>query len=172
LIHIYYLGADAWDIVKTGGAIVKDQLPLAAVLTLPATGSEMNSGAVISRRSTHEKFPMGTATGFPQFSILDPTTTYSLPLVQISNGVADAFCHILETYVTHHENRPVQDSMAEGVLKALIHEGPRALKDPTNYECRANIMWACTCALNGWLYPGIPQDWATHMIGMSTSTST
>jgi NADP-dependent alcohol dehydrogenase len=155
---------EPWDI------LVKHQpfysaLPLGCVLTLPATGTESNGNAVITKAATQEKLSFGSPLVYPQFAILDPTTTYSLPPRQIANGVVDAFVHIMEQYLTYPVDAKVQDRFAEGLLMTLVEEGPRALKDPTNYQVRANVMWAATMALNGLIGVGVPQDWATHMIG-------
>ncbi|MDD2466787.1 MAG: alcohol dehydrogenase [Desulfuromonadaceae bacterium] len=155
---------DPWDILAKGST-VESSLPFGSVLTLPATGSEMNNGAVVTRRSLQTKLPFSSPLVYPQFSVLDPTTTYTLPAVQISNGVVDAFIHVIEQYLTYPVNAKVQDRFAEGLLLSLIEEGPSALKDPHNYAVRANIMWCATMALNGLIGAGVPQDWATHMIG-------
>ena len=155
---------DPWDILAKGTAITR-ALPLASVLTLPATGSEMNCGSVITRKSIKAKLHFMSPLVSPRFSALDPTTTYTLPESQISNGVIDAFVHVMEQYLTYPVDAKVQDRFAEGLLLTLIEEGPRALQDPTNYETRANIMWSATLALNGLIGAGVPQDWASHMIG-------
>lgn len=156
---------DPWDILTKGGQIVKSALPIGSVLTLPATGSEMNSGAVVSRASLGAKLSFGSKYCYPQFSVLDPKTTYSLPPRQVSNGVVDAFVHTIEQYLTYPVNAKIQDRFAEGILLTLIEEGPKALKEPENYEVRSTIMWAATMALNGLIGAGVPQDWATHMLG-------
>ncbi|WP_321391077.1 iron-containing alcohol dehydrogenase [uncultured Desulfuromusa sp.] len=155
---------DPWDLLAKGAA-VENALPLGCVLTLPATGSEMNSGAVVTRRSLQTKLPFSNPSLYPRFAILDPTTTFTLPTKQISNGVVDAFVHVVEQYLTYPVNAKVQDRFAEGLLLTLIEEGPNALQDPQNYDVRANIMWCATLALNGLIGSGVPQDWATHMIG-------
>lgn len=154
---------DPWTILKR--AAVKTAIPMGTVLTLPATGSEMNSGAVISRKETKEKFAFSTPLTFPVFSILDPEYTYSLPTNQIVNGTVDAFIHVMEQYLTYPSAAIVQDYWAEGLLKALVDLGPKALANPTDYDVRSNLMWAATMALNGIIAVGVPQDWATHMIG-------
>lgn len=138
-------------------------LPLATVATLPATGSEMNMGAVVSYQGG--KFPVMSPLLFPQFSVLDPSLTFSLPPVQVANGVVDAFVHVVEQYVTYPADAMVQDRTAEGILKSLIEVGPVTLAEPENYNARANLMWSATCALNGFIGSGVPHDWATHMIG-------
>lgn len=135
------------------------------MLTLPATGSEMNAGAVISKRATKEKFAFGSPYTFPKFSILDPEYTYSLPKNQIANGTIDAFIHVMEQYMTYPAAGLVQDRWAEGLLQSLIELGPKALENPTDYDVRSNLMWAATMALNGIIVVGMPSDWATHMIG-------
>ncbi len=156
---------DPWKILQTYGSCVKEALPFAAVLTLPATGSEMNSGSVITRVSMKAKLPFNSKLVFPMFSVLDPLKTYTLPHSQIANGVVDAFVHIAEQYLTAPAHAKVQDRFAEGLLLTLIEEGPKALQDPENYDVRANIMLAATMALNGLIGAGVPQDWSTHMIG-------
>ncbi len=155
---------EPWDILAKQ-APVDTALPFGCVLTLPATGSEMNSGAVVTRRALQAKLPFSSPLLYPQFAVLDPTTTYTLPPSQISNGVVDAFIHVVEQYLTYPVNAKVQDRFAEGLLLTLIEEGPVALDDPQNYDARANIMWCATLALNGLIGAGVPQDWTTHMIG-------
>jgi NADP-dependent alcohol dehydrogenase len=157
---------DPWKILMGGkeAEIVK-AVPLASVLTLPATGSEMNSGAVISRVSTQEKYAFGSPLLYPKFSVLDPKVTYSLPSNQIANGVVDAFIHTTEQYLTFPTQALIQDRWAEGVMQTLIEVGPQALANPLSYDVRANLMWSCTMALNGIISVGVPTDWATHMIG-------
>lgn len=156
--------ADPWQIVANRAKITT-AIPLGAVLTLPATGSEMNYYAVISRKETHEKKGMGNPLVYPKFSILDPETTYSLPPRQIANGIADAFTHVMEQYMTYSVRAEMQDRMAEAVLLTLIEEGPKMMANPTDYDAAANVMWAATLALNGLLAAGVPTDWATHQIG-------
>lgn len=155
---------DAWEILAQG-APVREALPLSSVLTLPATGSEMNSGAVITRAETKEKLAFNSPLVFPVFSILDPETTYSLPDNQTANGIVDAFVHVCEQYLTYPANAPLQDRYAESILQTLIENGPEVLQNPEDYNLRANIMWAATMALNGLIAVGVPQDWASHMIG-------
>ncbi|MCL5999284.1 MAG: iron-containing alcohol dehydrogenase, partial [Chloroflexi bacterium] len=120
---------------------------------------------VISRDATQEKFAFGSSYTYPVFAILDPETTYSLPPRQVANGIVDAFVHVVEQYLTYPVNAPLQDRQAEAVMITLIEEGPKALADPTNYDARATLMWCATQALNGLIGCGVPQDWATHMIG-------
>lgn len=157
---------DAWDILLKGGRNIKTALPFGAVLTLPATGSEMNNGAVITRRDIGAKLPFRSRHLFPQFSVLDPTKTYTLPPQQLANGVVDAFVHTVEQYLTYPVNAPLQDRFAESLLQTLVDIGPRLLAAPEpDYDDRASLMWAATLALNGLIGSGVPQDWATHMIG-------
>lgn len=155
---------DPWDILAKR-APINSALPLGCVLTLPATGTESNGNSVVTRHSTQDKLSFGSPLVYPQFAILDPTTTYSLPPRQMANGVVDAFVHIMEQYLTFPVGAKVQDRFAEGLLLTLIEEGPRSLNEPNNYELRSNIMWAATLALNGLIGVGVPQDWTTHMIG-------
>jgi len=161
---IEYQGPEPWDILERG-AEVKRAAPLGAVLTLPATGSEMNPTAVISRESTKQKLAFSSPHVQPRFSILDPETTFSLPRRQTLNGIVDAFIHVTEQYLTFDVNSPLQDRQAEAILRTLIEEGPKVLKNPKDYEARANVMWCATQALNGLIGCGVAQDWATHMIG-------
>ena len=157
---------DAWDILLQRGRNIGQALPFGAVLTLPATGSEMNNGGVITRRDVGAKLPFRSAKVFPLFSVLDPTKTYTLPPQQLANGVVDAFVHTMEQYLTYPVNAPVQDRFAEGLLQTLVEIGPRLLAAPTPvYDDRASLMWAATLALNGLIGAGVPQDWATHMVG-------
>lgn len=155
---------DPWDIVSKQARVTK-ALPLACVLTLPATGSESNTGAVVTRDGN--KLPFSSPLVRPIFAVLDPAVTLSLSDRQISNGVVDAFVHTMEQYLTYSVNGKVQDRFAEGLLLTLIEEGPKALAAETSQdlEVRGNIMWAATMALNGLIGAGVPQDWATHMIG-------
>ena len=155
---------EPWDILARQ-APVAAAVPMGAVLTLPATGSEMNAGSVVTRAATQDKLFFNSPLVYPRFSVLDPTTTYSLPPRQVANGVVDAFVHIAEQYLTFPVDAKVQDRFAEGLLLTLIEEGPTALADPENYGVRANLMWTATLALNGLIGAGVPQDWATHMLG-------
>ncbi len=161
----YDAAEDPWEILLTRGAKVKAAVKMGVVLTLPATGSESNNGAVISRQATGDKLPFFSAHTYPVFAVLDPVTTYSLPARQVANGVVDAFVHTVEQYLTYPAEGRIQDRFAEGILLTLIEEGPRALAEPENYDVRANVMWSATQALNGLIGAGVPQDWATHMIG-------
>lgn len=142
---------------------ISQALPLATVATLPATGSEMNMGAVISYQGG--KCPVMSPLLYPKFSVLDPTLTYSLPATQVANGIVDAFVHVLEQYVTCPAGAEIQDRTAEAILTALIEVGPKTLANPEDYEARANLVWSATSALNGFIGVGVPQDWSTHMIG-------
>lgn len=156
---------DPWTILEKYGRNVSAAMPFGCVLTLPATGSEMNSASVVTRKSTQEKFSFMSRHVYPQFAILDPSKTYSLPERQVGNGVVDAFAHVMEQYMTYPVGAKVQDRFAEGLLLTLIEEGPEALADPENYDVRSNVMWTATLALNGLIGSGVPHDWATHMVG-------
>lgn len=159
-----FVEGDPWGILVEGKQ-PSNALPIGVVLTLPATGSEMNSGAVITKDATKEKRDFNSRLVLPKFSVLDPETTYSLPPRQIGNGVVDTFVHVAEQYLTYPVGAKVQDRFAESILSVLVEEGPQALKTPEDYEVRSNLMWASTWALNGWISKGVPEDWATHMIG-------
>jgi NADP-dependent alcohol dehydrogenase len=157
-------GGEPWSILAQQ-AEVKNSVPLGVVLTLPATGSESNTFAVISRESTGEKLGFGSEHCYPQFAVLDPQTTFSLPARQVANGIVDAFVHTVEQYLTYPVDAPLQDRFAEGILQTLIEIGPQTLTNPQDYALRANQVWSATLALNGLIGCGVPQDWATHMIG-------
>ncbi|KZW95165.1 MULTISPECIES: iron-containing alcohol dehydrogenase [Aeromonas] len=157
-----YEGDDPWDICGKQASVHK-ALPMGCVLTLPATGSENNPTSVVSRGDVKISFRSPLVQ--PQFAVLDPATTYSLPPRQTGNGVVDAFVHIAEQYLTFPVGGEVQDRLAEGLLQVLVENGPRALAEPTNYQVRANLMWAASLALNGLIGCGVPQDWASHAIG-------
>ncbi|MBN3041710.1 alcohol dehydrogenase [Pectobacterium brasiliense] len=161
----YQAAQDPWHILQTGGAEIDRGVAMAAVLTLPATGSESNNGAVITRKSTNDKLAFRSRHTQPLFAVLDPVVTYTLPARQIANGVVDAFVHTVEQYLTYSVDAKVQDRFAEGLLLTLVEEGPRALAEPENYKVRANVMWSATMALNGLIGAGVPQDWSTHMLG-------
>lgn len=161
---VMFKGDSPWDILEKKIRVEKG-IPFGTVLTLPATGSEMNSGAVINRRERKEKLTMGGPGLFPVFSILDPEVIKSIPATQIQNGIVDAFTHVLEQYITYPADAYLQDRFAESILSTLIEVGPRVLKDPNDYLASANFMWCCTMALNGLIQKGVPTDWATHMIG-------
>ncbi|MGZ3184969.1 MAG: iron-containing alcohol dehydrogenase [Telluria sp.] len=155
---------DPWAILASR-APVERVLPFGVVLTLPATGSEMNSGAVVTKKATAEKRSFGNRKLYPQFSVLDPAKTYTLPVRQVGNGIVDAFVHVVEQYLTYPVDAKVQDRFAEGLLLTLIEDGPKALANPQDYDTRANLMWCATMALNGLIGAGVPSDWATHMVG-------
>ncbi len=158
---------DAADILrkrilfKEGTAVI----PFGTVLTLPATGSEMNSGAVVTIEATQEKLTLGGSALFPKFSIVDPTVITSLPKRQLQNGVVDAFTHVMEQYLTYTHDALLQDRIAEGILQTLIEIGPDVVENPTDYKLASNFVWSATMALNGLIQKGVPSDWATHMIG-------
>ena len=140
-------------------------IPFGTVLTLPATGSEMNSGAVVTIEATQEKLTLGGSALFPKFSICDPSVIASLPKRQIQNGVVDAFTHVMEQYLTYPHDAFLQDRFAESILQTLIEIGPDVAENPTDYKLASNYMWCATMALNGLIQKGVPSDWATHMIG-------
>ena len=140
-------------------------VPFGTVLTLPATGSEMNSGAVVTIEATQEKLTLGGSALFPKFSICDPSVIASLPKRQIQNGVVDAFTHVMEQYLTYPHDALLQDRLAESILQTLIEIGPDVAENPTDYRLASNYMWCATMALNGLIQKGVPSDWATHMIG-------
>ncbi len=160
----YFEGDDPWDILSKGAA-VKKGMPFGTVLTLPATGSEMNSALVITREETKEKLSTGGPIYFPQFSILDPEVVKSIPQRQLANGIADAFMHVLEQYMTYPIGAMIQDRFAESILQSLIEVAPDIMKDPSDYNAAANYMWSCTVALNGLIGKGVPEDWTVHMMG-------
>lgn len=159
-----YDGDTPWDIL-TKNIRTEKGMPFGTVLTLPATGSEMNSGAVITREETKEKLAMGGPGLFPEFSILDPQVITSIPERQLANGLTDAFTHVLEQYMTYPIGALLQDRFAESILQTLIEVAPTVLKDPTDYKAASNFMWSCTMALNGLIQKGVPTDWAVHAIG-------
>jgi len=159
-----YEGDTPWDILEKRIVTTKG-LPFGTVLTLPATASEMNSGAVISRHETQEKFSMGGPGLFPQFSVLDPQVVASIPKRQLANGVTDAFTHVMEQYMTYPAGALLQDRIAESIMQTLVEVAPRVIKDPSDYEAAANFMWSCTMALNGLIQKGVPTDWAVHAMG-------
>ncbi len=159
-----YEGDSPWELL-TEGKPTKIGMPFGTVLTLPATGSEMNSGAIITRRETKEKLPMGGPGLFPLFSILDPQVIQSIPQRQLANGITDAFTHVLEQYMTYPAGAFLQDRFAESIMQTLIEIRPKVLKDPSDYIPASNFMWSCTMALNGLIQKGVPTDWAVHAIG-------
>jgi NADP-dependent alcohol dehydrogenase len=144
---------------------VSKVIPFGTVLTLPATGSEMNSGAVVTIEATQEKLTLGGSALFPKFSICDPTVVASLPKRQLENGVVDAFTHVMEQYLTYPHDALLQDRIAESILQTLIEIGPDVVRNPSDYKLASNFMWCATMALNGLIQKGVPSDWATHMIG-------
>ena len=159
-----YDGEEPWDILKKSIRTEKG-LPFGTVLTLPATGSEMNSGSVITRKETKEKLAMGGPGLFPMFSILDPQVVQSIPQRQLANGITDAFTHVLEQYMTYPTEAFLQDRISESILQTLIEIAPRIMKDPADYNAASNFMWSCTMALNGLIQKGVPTDWAVHAMG-------
>ena len=160
-----YNGDDAYDAIMKRGEMPDSAVELADVITLPATGSEMNNGGVISRISTSEKLAFHHPCVFPKFSIIDPTVTFTLPERQTINGIVDTFVHTMEFNCTYDVNSPLQDIWAMGILRTLIAEAPKVLANPQDYDARANLFWCATCGLNYWISCGVPQDWSTHMIG-------
>ncbi|WP_044202307.1 iron-containing alcohol dehydrogenase [Flammeovirga sp. OC4] len=165
-VAIPFTESDPWDIIKKGlGKKVKEAIPFGTVLTLPATGSEMNSGSVVTREETKEKLPFGGPLCFPKFSVLDPRVVASLPERQLVNGITDAFTHVLEQYLTYPAQAPLQDRFAEGILQTLVEIAPQVIANPGDSTLAGNFMWCCTMALNGLIQQGVPTDWATHMIG-------
>jgi len=153
---------NAWDLVKKP-SLYNAALPMAAVITLPATGSEMNRGAVISNKATKEKFSFFS--NYPVFSILDPETTFSLPPYQVACGLADTFVHVIEQYLTIPGQSPLMDRWAEGILQTIIEVAPKIKENQHDYESMATFMLSATMGLNGFIALGVSQDWATHMIG-------
>lgn len=153
---------DAWELVLDEDKI-GEVVPFGDVMTLPATGSEMNAGAVISNLATQEKFAFHHS--FPQFSILDPEATFSLPPFQVACGIADTFVHVMEQYLTVTGVSPLMDRWAEGILQTLIEIAPKIRANQHDYDQMANFMLCATMGLNGFIAMGVPQDWATHMIG-------
>lgn len=160
-----YFEGDPIDILQKRLLLKENTMPFGTVLTLPATGSEMNSGAVVTIEATKEKLSFGGSALFPKFSICDPTVIVSLPKRQLQNGVVDAFTHVMEQYLTYPHDAYLQDRIAEGILTTLIEIGPKVVENPSDYVLASNFMWCCTMALNGLLNKGVPTDWATHMIG-------
>jgi alcohol dehydrogenase YqhD (iron-dependent ADH family) len=156
---------DPIEILQKRILIKENAVPFGTVLTLPATGSEMNSGAVVTIEATKEKLAFGGSALFPKFSITDPTVIQSLPKRQLQNGVVDAYTHVMEQYLTYPHEGYLQDRIAEGILQTLIEVGPKVVENPKDYALASNFMWSCTMALNGLIQKGVPSDWATHMIG-------
>ena len=156
---------DTWDILASMGQTIRRALPLGAILTLAATGSEMNHNAVVTHPTSQTKAFFASPLVYPQFAVLDPEKTYTLPARQLGNGVVDAFTHVVEQYLTYPVDARVQDRYAEGLLQTLIELGPQVVREPADYASRANLMWTATQALNGLIGAGVPHDWATHLVG-------
>lgn len=163
-IAALYQNGDPWKILSHHEE-AKASLPFGVVLTLPATGSEMNKNSVISRKSTTEKLAFGSPLSYPKFSVLLPEAAGSLPQRQVANGIVDAFVHVIEQYLTYPVNSPVQDRFAESILVTLVEEGPKVYAKPADYDSMANLMWAATMALNGVISCGVAEDWSVHSIG-------
>ena len=160
-----YLG-DPWEVLlREPGKVFTNAVPFGCILTIPATGSESNSGAVISRSELKEKRTMGGPLFFPKFALLDPTFVSTLPKRQLANGIIDAFTHTTEQYITFPGENRLQERFAEGILSSLIEIGPKVLEDPANYDLAADLMYSANQALNGTLRCGVTTDWVTHMIG-------
>ncbi|MED4878847.1 iron-containing alcohol dehydrogenase [Anoxybacillus geothermalis] len=159
---------DPWEFI-TKKAAVTDALPFGVILTLAATGSEMNAGSVITNWETKEKYGWGSPVTFPQFSILDPTYTMTVPKDQTVYGIVDMMSHVFEQYFHHTPNTPLQDRMCEAVLNTVIEAAPKLVNDLENYELRETIMYSGTIALNGFLQMGVRGDWATHNIEHAVS---
>ncbi|PID89915.1 MAG: NADH-dependent alcohol dehydrogenase [Bacteroidetes bacterium] len=161
-----YPDENKWNLIRKGrGATVKDALPFGTVLTISATGSEMNSGAVITKDDTLEKMAFRSEFAYPQFSVVDPAFTLSLPHRQVANGIVDAFVHVLEQYLTYPVGAHVQDRFSEGILQTLVEIGPKIMDDPKDLALRTNLSMCAMMALNGLIASGVPEDWSTHMIG-------
>jgi NADP-dependent alcohol dehydrogenase len=159
-----YEGDEPWDILAKYIRTEKG-MPFGTVLTMPATGSEMNSGAVITKVATHEKLGMGGPGLFPQFSILDPQVIQSIPKRQLANGITDAFTHVMEQYMTYPTQAKLQDRFAESIMQTLVEVAPTIIENPAYYDAAANYMWCCTMALNGLIQKGVPTDWVIPGIG-------
>ncbi|KPL59050.1 iron-containing alcohol dehydrogenase [Rossellomorea vietnamensis] len=159
---------DAWDLV-TKKAFAKEALPFGTVLTLAATGSEMNAGSVITNWETNEKYGWGSPATFPQFSILDPENTFTVPKDHTIYGMVDMMSHVFEQYFNNATNTPLQDRMCESVLKTVIETAPKLINDLENYELRETILYSGTIALNGMLQMGYNGDWASHNIEHAVS---
>jgi NADP-dependent alcohol dehydrogenase len=155
---------DPWEIVAKRRPVDR-AIPFGTILTIPATGTESNPYAVISRTSTHEKLSFSSDAVYPKFSILDPEITYSLPKKQIRNGIVDAYVHVCEQYLTYPAHAELQDRQAEAILQTLVEVGSKTLSHPQDYDARATFMWCANQALNRLISSGVPEDWATHGIG-------
>lgn len=162
----FYYAGDPWDVLlRKKDCEFKQALPFGTILTLPATGSEANSGAVISRDELKEKRAMGGPLFFPRFSFCDPTVVATLPKRQLANGIVDAYMHTLEQYLTYPSDNLLQEREAEAILQTLIEISEKVIEQPSDYKLASNLMWCATHALNGNLRCGVPTDWATHTIG-------
>lgn len=161
---IKYSGDDPWNMLSKCERVLA-AVPLGSVLTIPATGSEMNGGAVISRKSSGEKLSFGSYLLMPKFSILEPEVMYSLPDIQIANGIVDAFVHVLEQYLTYPMNADLQDEWSASLLRVIVKNGKAVLKNRKDYDANSNLMWAATMSLNGLIAKGVVEDWSTHIIG-------
>ena len=161
----HYKGENAEDLLHFGftPVPVEKAIPIGTVVTLPATGSEINTFGVISHN--HGKYAVTSPLAFPKFSILDPTLTYSLPDTQVANGVVDTFVHTIEVYATFPVENRFQERAAEGILQTLIEIGRKTIDEPADYDSRANLVWCAAMAMSGAITSGVPQDWSTHMIG-------
>ncbi|MBW7674070.1 iron-containing alcohol dehydrogenase [Chryseobacterium chendengshani] len=157
---------EPWEILKKPIRTLEGEgMPFGTILTLPATGSEMNSGYVISRRETREKLSSGGPGLFPQFSVLDPEVVKSIPKKQIANGIADAYTHVLEQYMTFPSSADLQERIAESILISLQETAPKVMAENFDYDAAGNFMWCCTMALNGLIQKGVITDWAVHAMG-------
>ena len=165
-------GQDPWDGILEKAIPVTEAVPLASVITLPATGSETNGFSVVSKKEEDKKLAFWSYAVMPQFSIIDPSVTFSLPPRQTGNGIVDTFIHVVEQYITHPQDAALQDRQAEAILLALLETAPRVMADPNDYQARANIFWQATQALNGWLNVGTTQCWAIHGIGHEITAQT
>ena len=163
-IAALYGNGDPWNVLSRHED-VKESLPFGVILTLPATGSEMNKNSVISRKSTNEKLSFSLPVSFPEFSILLPDAAGTLPQRQVANGIVDAFVHVIEQYLTYPVNTPLQDRFAESILITLIEEAQKVYSNPGDYDSMANLMWSATMALNGVISCGVAEDWSVHSIG-------
>ncbi|WP_414047828.1 iron-containing alcohol dehydrogenase [Macrococcus equi] len=159
---------DPWDIV-TRKASVERAIPFGTILTISATGSEMNSGSVITNWETNEKLGWGSPHVYPKFSLLNPELLFTLPQNQTANGIIDSMSHLLEQYFNEATNTEIGDAMISGVMKAIMKAGPIAMEQPENYEARETTMLGATVALNGYLRLGYVGDWATHNLEHAVS---
>lgn len=161
----YHYAKDPWHILESGGVEIGETIDFGTVLTLPATGSEMNKGSVITHKEKELKRSFHSEKTFPIFSILDPETTYTLPQKQVINGIVDTFVHVIEQYLTYPVNNQISDRFSESIIITLVEESRKVVEDPKDYDTRANLMWAATMGLNGLIACGVPEDWSTHLIG-------